>query len=302
MLAPDAFPQKLDLVLKALSMSRGRLAAELGVDKSLVGRWASGAVTPSAHNLENLTRLIASKRAGFNMLDWDRDLTAVAKVFGLAPALPTAEPHANGSTTTGLKLPGLDIARMVTERRAATYEGFWRSTRPSIAMPGKLFHDYGMVRRNPDGLLQFTMGGSGLLFDGWLLPVEGQLFAILFDTVGQTPVFLIFNGVALNKAILLDGLILAAALNSARTPSAYPVVMDRLGDLTGDREVDDAHMAELLTLDTNADEDVSEALRRHLIRDMGPAAAAAGTGELYLLSSWANSLSRGASIGGHLAG
>lgn len=302
MSAPGAFPQKLDLVLKALSMSRGRLAAELGVDKSLVGRWASGAVTPSAHNLENLTRLVASKQSGFTMLDWDRDLAAVAKVFGLDPALPAADPQVNGHGASGLKLPGLDIARMVTERRAATYEGFWRSTRPSIAMPGKLFHDYGMIRRNPDGLLQFTMGGSGLLFDGWMLPIEGQLFSILFDNVGQTPIFLIFNGVALSKAILLDGLILAAALNSARTPSAYPVVLDRLGDLTGDRDVDDAHMAELLQLDTNADEDVSESLRRHLIRDIGPAAAAAGTGELYLLSSWANSLSRGASIGGHLAG
>jgi hypothetical protein len=304
MSAPDAFPQKLDLVLKALSMSRGRLAAELGVDKSLVGRWASGAVTPSAHNLENLTRLVATKQSGFTMLDWDRDLTGVARVFGLnPPSLPAvAKPYVNGAAATGLKLPGLDIARMVTERRAATYEGFWRSTRPSIAMPGKLFHDYGMIRRNLDGLLQFTMGGSGLLFDGWMLPIEGQLFAILFDNVGQTPVFLIFNGVALHKATQLDGLILAAALNSARTPSAYPVVMERLGDLTDDRETDDAHMVDLLMQDTNADEHVSEELRRHLIRDIGPGAVAAGTGELYLLSSWATSLSRGASSGGHLAG
>jgi hypothetical protein len=304
MSAPEAFPQKLDLVLKALSMSRGRLAAELGVDKSLVGRWASGAVTPSAHNLENLTRLVATKQSGFTMLDWDRDLTGVAKVFGLnPPSLPAvAKPYVNGSAAQGLKLPGLDIARMVTERRAATYEGFWRSTRPSIAMPGKLFHDYGMIRRNPDGLLQFTMGGSGLLFDGWMLPIEGQLFAILFDNVGQTPVFLIFNGVALHKATQLDGLILAAALNSARTPSAYPVVMERLGDLTDDREADDAHMVELQMQDTNADDHVSEELRRHLVRDIGPSAVAAGTGELYLLSSWATSLSRGASSGGHLAG
>jgi hypothetical protein len=303
MTAPDAFPAKLDLVLKALSMSRGRLAADLGVDKSLVGRWASGAVTPSAHSLENLTRLVSSKRPGFTMLDWDRDLGGVAKVFGLElAAAPPVQARTNGSSTSGLPLPGLDIARMVTERRAATYEGFWRSTRPSIAMPGKLFHDYGMIRRTTDGLLQFQMGGSGLLFDGWMLPVEGQLFAILFDTVGQTPVFLIFNGVALHKATQLDGLILAAALNAARTPSAYPVVMERLGDLSGDREADDAHMQEMLQRDTKADEDTSEVLRKHLIRNIGPDAVAAGTGELFLLSTWANSMSRGLSIGGHLEG
>ena len=34
--------------------------------------------------------------------------------------------------------------------------------------------------------------------DGWLLPAEGQLFAILFDNVGQTPIFVIFNGVPLS--------------------------------------------------------------------------------------------------------
>lgn len=303
MTAPDAFPAKLDLVLKALSMSRGRLAAELGVDKSLVGRWTSGAVTPSAHSLENLTRLVSTKRSGFTMLDWDRDLNGVAKVFGLElAAAPAVEVKTNGSAAGGLPLPGLDIARLVTERRAATYEGFWRSTRPSIAMPGKIFHDYGIIRRGGEGLLQFQMGGSGLLFDGWMLPVEGQLFGILFDTVGQTPVFLIFNGVALHKATQLDGLILAAALNAARTPSAYPVVLERLGDLSGDRAADDAYVQELLMRDTHADEATCERFRKHLIRDIGPTAVTAGAGELFLLSSWANSMSRGSSIGGHLEG
>ncbi|MBA4013218.1 MAG: hypothetical protein C0481_15235 [Phenylobacterium sp.] len=297
--AATPFSEKLDLVLKALSMSRGRLAAELGVDKSLVGRWASGAVTPSAHNLENLTRLVAQRRPGFTMLDWDRSLEGLAQVFGVKPA----EPQTNGAVVEGLPLPGMDMVRMVTERRGATYEGFWRSTRPSIAMPGEIFHDYGMIRRSADGLLRFQMGGSGLLFDGWLMPVEGQVFAILFDTVGQTPVFLVFNGVSLHKAVQLDGLILAAALNAARTPSAYPVVLERIGDLTGDPETDDEHCAELLKLDTAATEDTApQAMRKHLIRDIGPAAAAAGTGELFLLSTWASSLSKGLSVDGRLQG
>lgn len=300
-----AFSEKLDLVLKALSMSRGRLAADLGVDKSLVGRWASGAVTPSAHNLENLTRLVASKRDGFTMLDWDRDIDSLAHIFGVEPALPQpASAKPNGvAPASGLPLPGMDLVRLMTERRAATYEGFWRSTRPSIAQPGDIFHDYGMIKRGADGLLHFKMGGSGLLFDGWMLPVEGQLFAILFDTVGQTPVFLIFNAVSLHKAVQLDGLILAAALNAARTPSAYPVVLERLGDLSGDEAADEAHCQELLKLDTLAtDETAPPSMRKHLIRDIGPAAVSSGAGELFLLSSWANSMSKGLSSGGHLQG
>jgi transcriptional regulator with XRE-family HTH domain len=63
------FSEKLGLVLKALSMSRGQLAAQLGVDKSIVGRWATGAVQPSAHNLSRLTGLVAGRVDGFITLD-----------------------------------------------------------------------------------------------------------------------------------------------------------------------------------------------------------------------------------------
>jgi hypothetical protein len=40
------YSAKLDLVLKALSISRGRLAADLGVDKSVVAESASGNPVP----------------------------------------------------------------------------------------------------------------------------------------------------------------------------------------------------------------------------------------------------------------
>lgn len=296
------FHEKLDLVLKALSMSRGRLAAELGVDKSLVGRWVSGVVHPSSLNLENLTRLIARRCAGFSLLDWDRDVAGLAGLLGVA-----APANGNGAKPNGdanaLPMPVLEMARLTTERRGGAYEGFWRTTRPSVVMPGRFFHDHGMIRRSANGLLEFKVGGAGLLFDGWLLPAEGQLFAILFDTVGQTPIFVIWNGVPLSKASFLDGIVMAAALNAARTPSAYPIVMERIGDLTGDHETDDAHCAELLTRDPLAPEgSIAEDLKNHLVRDIGPAAAAQGLGDMFLLAPITSTLSRGETIGGRLIG
>jgi transcriptional regulator with XRE-family HTH domain len=295
------FSEKLDLVLKALSMSRGRLAADLGVDKSLVGRWASGAVTPSAHNLENLTRLVATKRDGFTMLDWDRDVGGLAQLFGVQAQRPAvAAVEAKAEMT--LALPGLEMARMTTARRGATYEGFWQTTRASVIMPGRFFHDRGMIRRGADGLLELQMGGAGLLFTGWFLPAEGQLFAMLFDTVGQTPIFLIFNGVPLSKASLLDGLVMAASLNAARTPSAYPIILERIGDLTHDRETDDETCAELLALDPLApEEEISDELRAHLVRDIGPEAAKRG-GDMFLQAPMISTLSRGETLGGRLQG
>src|SRR5687767_7070075 len=162
------FNAKLDLVLKALSMSRGRLAAELGVDKSLVGRWVSGMVHPSSLNLENLTRLIARRCSGFTLLDWDRDMASLAGLLGVSAPANGNGVRAYGSADS-LPMPLLDMARLATERRGAAYEGFWRTTRPSVVMPGRFFHDHGMVRRADNGLLQFKVGGAGLLFDGWLL-------------------------------------------------------------------------------------------------------------------------------------
>jgi len=292
------FPAKLDLVMKALSLSRGRLAADLGVDKSVVARWATGAVSPSDHNLAALTTLITSRKPGFSMLDWDRPVEALMALFG-------GESLGGGVVESrGLDLldPLLEQARMTTARRGAAYEGFWQSTRPSVMMEGRFFHDHGMIRREADGLLRFQMGGSGLLFQGWMLPAEGQLFVILYDTVGLTPIFLTFNGVPLQKASLLDGIVMAAALNAARTPSAYPIILERIGDLSGDREADDRRCQELLAMDPLAPEgSVPPEIHNHLIRDVGPAAARAG-GDLFLLAPVTTTLSRGASAGGHLTG
>ena len=301
--APAAFAAKLDLVLKTLSMSRGRLAADLGVDKSLVGRWASGAVAPSAHNLANLTRLVASRREGFTMLDWDRSLPSLAGLFGVqVETVQTEAPAAAESPLQGLPKPFLEMATFTTGRRGSAYEGFWRTTRPSVVMPGVFFHDHGMIRVEAGGLLRVRMGASGLMFEGWMLPGEGQLFVILFDAAGETPIFLIFNGVPLPKAAMLDGLVLAASLNAARTPAAYPIVLERIGDLSGDHDADEARCQELLASDPVAPtETIPDDLRNHLVRDIGPAAAAAG-GDLLLLAPMTATFSRGASFGGHLQG
>ena len=68
----EAFHQKLAFVLKALSISRGALAAGLGIDKSAVGRWVSGQVEPSAHNLARLSAYVAGRVPGFTALDGER--------------------------------------------------------------------------------------------------------------------------------------------------------------------------------------------------------------------------------------
>ena len=125
----ETFPSKLAFVLKALSLSRGALANELKVDKSLVGRWVTGAVRPSQFNLARLSELIGRRVAGFTVLDWDRPLAGLAVLFGVDPETVAAVQPAISDGV--LPLPLLDLARSTTALRGQAYEGFFRSTRPA---------------------------------------------------------------------------------------------------------------------------------------------------------------------------
>ena len=77
-MATGDFAQKLGVVLKAINLSRGRLAQTVGVDKSMVSRWASGVQVPSDHNLSLLTEAVARHRPGFERRDWDLDAEGFA--------------------------------------------------------------------------------------------------------------------------------------------------------------------------------------------------------------------------------
>ena len=77
-MATGDFAQKFGVVLKAINLSRGRLAQTVGVDKSVVSRWASGVQVPSDHNLSLLTEAVARHRPGFERRDWDLDAEGFA--------------------------------------------------------------------------------------------------------------------------------------------------------------------------------------------------------------------------------
>jgi transcriptional regulator with XRE-family HTH domain len=298
MSARSPFAARLHLVLSAVAMSRARLASVLGVDKSLVGRWASGAVKPSDHNLSRITAVVAERFPGFTALDWERDLGEFAKQLGIDPSVARLDQPL--PAVQGLPLQFIDLARRNTEQRGAAYEGFWRTSRPSVLMPHLIFQDHGMIRVNANGLLEVRMGGAGLYFHGWIMLAEGNLFVIIHDSTGQTPLFLVFRGVPLPRAEIMEGILLMAALNASRTPAAVPILMERIGDLSGDRAEDDAHCDTLISKQpTISIDEIPDANRAYLLRDIGPAAADKG-GDLFLLAG--EKLTRGSTATGQLKG
>lgn len=290
------------IALLSLRLSKARAASLLQVDKSLVGRWAAGTVQPTEHNLARITALVAESIKGFTLLDWQRDVDSFAQLLGVDSRLAQRSVEVPPAVGGGM-LNCVIEARIETERRGAAYEGFWRTSRPSVMMQGRVFHDYGMIRKGIFGLLEVTMGGAGLTFKGWAMPLEGNLFAMLDGEVGFTPLFLIFKGVPLPKVTRLDGLVLLAALDAGRTPAAMPVLLERVGDLSGNPNEDNARCAELVNNnDPFSDKaDLPEEIRAHLFRDIGPEAAAKG-GEMFLTVAASAMLSRGMTPPGQLEG
>ncbi|HEY0437189.1 MAG TPA: helix-turn-helix transcriptional regulator [Phenylobacterium sp.] len=256
------FAAKLDLGLKALNISRGRLASEARVDKSLVSRWLRGVSAPRGHNLEAVTALMAAHAPGFNQLSWELPIEAFAGLFA-----PASDEAAAGPATWILPA---DL--QMTAQKAPAYEGFWRVTHPSITRPGGvLMHQYARIRREADGLLHMSLVSGLMGFNGPLVPVLDQLYAMTRDPADGTFAFFSFHGVIRPYADILDGFVMVPAKAQLRPISVCPYYMERMGDLSGDRRADDEKLESLRRAPTLAT-DVPEDLRRHLLRDTGPEA------------------------------
>lgn len=270
-----SFAQRLDLVLKALSMSRARLAADLGIDKSLAGRWVSGAVQPSAYNLERLTALVAGRCPGFTMLDWERDLDALADQLGVVPAGAPPSPPAAVRDALLPPLPyGLvELARRETRRRGAAYEGRWKATRLSSSGALRFMVEHALIRCDGD-TLAFRHFGGGWEVRGWLLVLSVQLYGVICDASDDSMGFYVLNGVTSARATCIDGVFSTVCADRNLTPNSQVVVFERVGDLADDDEQwAAAHIARSAVTPA---EDIPERVRAAVAPDIGPAAAAAG--------------------------
>ena len=286
------FAPKLALALKALSISPVRLAAELGVDKSVVTRWINGSSAPTRHNLSNLTAVIGAHRPGFTMLDWDGDIAQLSATLGVVGV------GARGGPT----LPSLgdwpprrvlEEAGSATVARGEAYEGFWRSTRLSNEAPGRFVHDRILMRRSAGGLLQVRTGVIEMRFEGVAFLNQTQIFGVSVDAESGVFVFAVFNAVLRHRADILDGLTLTCTRNAGGTPVAGAVLMERTGVLSGDIAADDAQYEASIEANPLAPEgSVPDWIRDHLFCDVGPAAFGAG-GEAMLTMAFARSMSGG---------
>lgn len=296
----EGFGDKLSLVLKALSISRGRVAADIGVDKSLVGRWCNGQVSPSAHNCTRLSQALAARLSHlvppFSMLDWDLDLGRLAVRLGVTVA-PT--PHIVSDLPSGfaewLRLSKLRDAALASGSVSTALAGLWRTTRPVPEIPGKFVHDYVIMQTTRDGPLSFRMGIFSHRMIGWAIAVGDQMYCCCTNQSTGASVFAILNRVQRARIDVLDGVSLACMADAGGTPVAAAILLERIADLSGDPDADEARYEELLAEHPVApDGSIPEDVRNYLLYDTGPTALANG-GDAMIMIRALTSRARGSS-------
>ena len=284
------FPSRLLLALKALSISRGRLASELAVDKSVISRWLSGRQAPTGQNLANLTALVASHRPGFTLLDWESDPEALSAKLGVASE---GADGAWGPLAAWFPESVLRETKTLTDLRGDAYEGHWRTTRPAIGQPGRFVHDACLIRRAENGILTTRIAVEDMRFEGWTFMTQTQLFSVLSEPRTGMFTFSIFNAVLRHRADVLDGVSMGLQRVGGGSPAAMGCLMERVGFLSGDTAADDATFEAAAQADPLAPEgSIPPEVAARLMPDVGPTALAAG-GMAILHMPFATSLSRG---------
>ena len=96
------FAEKFQHVLEALNWSRTRCAREMGVDKSVVSRWASGGARPTEHNLTRLTAMIQQVHPRFRAGDWRLVTAQFADRFRTEPNASSHTPLPSGRPSVAI--------------------------------------------------------------------------------------------------------------------------------------------------------------------------------------------------------
>lgn len=227
----DDLGERLTRVLAVLNLSRGRLAAIVGVDKSVAGRWTRGLMRPSEHNLSLITAVVARERPGFDMTAWD----APADVFEaqLAPRVPAA------AEAEWLPVSAAHSAREVL-RDGDAYPGLYVQLRRRFNAPGDLFAEIVALWREGD-TIRFCHGGAYWLHRGRGFILQHQLYLVGEDVaMGEGLLIEVLNSVSGGPALATDGVLTSVQGDRLRAPASSPVLLLRLADLADPYAAPDA--------------------------------------------------------------
>lgn len=208
-----------------LNISRLTLARELGVDKSVIGRWLGGVNRPTGHNLTRLTDIIRRQRPEVTLDFWQRPLTRETSESTPEQSAPP--------TSTGLIISGLraDQRPEIDANYLGLWAGFYQSTqnRGSVVLSAMhIWHDRNGLRA------LFTEGKVSA--SGCGVAIGARLHLILeIEPLHDRLCLFIFNGVGSPDTVVMDGVYSISAGDAVTCATASPILLVRIGD-NGDFE------------------------------------------------------------------
>jgi transcriptional regulator with XRE-family HTH domain len=228
------FAVRLDLALRVLNISRVRLAASVGVDKSLVSRWVSGKTRPTSHNVTRISEALGTVRDGFSAYWWDLPFEEFRRLLGIStPTVESAPEPLPANGRAGRCLPDLPVAALETSRNGRAYFGLWQLWAVSPNCPGQISRYWVEFRPHGAGM-DFRMGGAGLEWRGLASLAPDVLWCGGFATDDETPLNLLGHAVRLPWAEAFEGIMLCVAKGVPRRIFAEPVILERIADLIED--------------------------------------------------------------------
>jgi transcriptional regulator with XRE-family HTH domain len=226
------FGAKLALTLQLLNISRGRLSAEVRVDKSLVSKWLRGHVMPSGHNLAALTDLVRMQRPRFTQLNWGLPLDAFTAALLSTPDGQAPSPYNIAPTTPGWFIPTRQQTAMEVAREGSAYSGVYVSFRQSLQNNGDIVPELTAIWRENSNLFFQQTDGLYAAHNGEIFVLRHQLFLAGAEHPRPDGIAAsLYIGVTGAKAWRMHGFAMNVHSDRFGTPGVSPIVLQRVADL-----------------------------------------------------------------------
>ncbi|MBV8193637.1 MAG: helix-turn-helix transcriptional regulator [Alphaproteobacteria bacterium] len=252
----EDFAAKLDLVCKQLNWSRAKLAQQVGIDKSLAGRWLLGASRPTGNTLMRLNQTLALALPEFTSSCWDLSTEELAARLGVeqAKALPSgkagngAAPQGVGSILAGLRTfvrarEGIDVL-------AGIYCGFYRFWFGSFNNDGSILRRPAWLWRE-GGAIRFRVGGNTAIYEGECVPTLRGLYLIGETGAFDSMILMQLVGGHARHPNRLSGLIVYQPQGRPEVSVAgTPTVFEFIGPPSSDRAANERTWTQMLSAES----------------------------------------------------
>lgn len=280
----EDFAAKLGLVCKRLNWSRAKLAQQIGMDKSLVGRWLVGTSRPTGNSLMLLNDALAKALPDFTAATWDLGRASLAARFGIASPVPSTTEAATAASPTMPPMTPVTMADTLAGLRsfsrfaddidylAPIYAGFYRVWFASFSNDGSILGRRGRIWREGNGL-RVEAGGGTVIYAGGCIVAGKRLYMILESPAFPGPVMITLGGSYGAHPQRLAGLALFQAIGRAEgAVCASPCVLEFLEPMGSDPAANQRRWDAMISeeLDLRGDDDAQGALSPEILALLRP--------------------------------